>query len=515
MIIKRVAIKNFGRIHDRTMEFAPGMNVLYGENESGKTTTHTFVKSMLYGIQRQRGRAARKDAYTIYLPWENPAVYGGVLWFENGGKNFRLSRNFYKENPESELLCEDDGEILDIEQGDLDAVLGGISETVYENTVSIAQLKSTTGMELVREVQNYMASYQGAGDSSVDLGRTMQILKMTRKGFQVQADRRRKENEQEKEKIASNIEYLQSEMDELEEQNFQIESQEKTLRTGEEENGGRILEERIHALDKKRRMWHMAGILTGAAALAAAVLVCLILQKFSYFCLIPLLAGAAAVLAEVRVTRQAEAELEKRKRQKSRWSAKQEKLQWNREKLEETKKEKTTALSNLISEYQEAEEHVYLPLAEELEIESLNLAMKTIENLSRDIHRQVGGQLRRRTSGILSEITGGKYTDVLMDAELRMTVNTEGRTVSLDHLSRGTVEQIYFALRMAAGELLCGEEKLPVILDEVFGMYGEERLAAVLSWLAKEKRHVIICSLQQREMEILEKLGIPFRKVAL
>ena len=236
MIIKRVAIKNFGRIHDRTMEFAPGMNVLYGENESGKTTTHTFVKSMLYGIQRQRGRAARKDAYTIYLPWENPAVYGGVLWFENGGKNFRLSRNFYKENPESELLCEDDGEILDIEQGDLDAVLGGISETVYENTVSIAQLKSTTGMELVREVQNYMASYQGAGDSSVDLGRTMQILKMTRKGFQVQADRRRKENEQEKEKIASNIEYLQSEMDELEEQNFQIESQEKTLRTGEEEN---------------------------------------------------------------------------------------------------------------------------------------------------------------------------------------------------------------------------------------------------------------------------------------
>ena len=515
MIIKRVAIKNFGRIHDRTMEFAPGMNVLYGENESGKTTTHTFVKSMLYGIQRQRGRAARKDAYTIYLPWENPAVYGGVLWFENGGKNFRLSRNFYKENPESELLCEDDGEILDIEQGDLDAVLGGISETVYENTVSIAQLKSTTGMELVREVQNYMASYQGAGDSSVDLGRTMQILKMTRKGFQVQADRRRKENEQEKEKIASNIEYLQSEMDELEEQNFQIESQEKTLRTGEEENGGRILEERIHALDKKRRMWHMAGILTGADALAAAGLVCLILQKFSYFCLIPLLAGAAAVLAEVRVTRQAEAELEKRKRQKSRWSAKQEKLQWNREKLEETKKEKTTALSNLISEYQEAEEHVYLPLAEELEIESLNLAMKTIENLSRDIHRQVGGQLRRRTSGILSEITGGKYTDVLMDAELRMTVNTEGRTVSLDHLSRGTVEQIYFALRMAAGELLCGEEKLPVILDEVFGMYDEERLAAVLSWLAKEKRQVIICSCQQREMEILEKLGIPFRKVAL
>ena len=82
---------------------------------------------------------------------------------------------------------------MDVAAGDLDAVLGGISETVYENTVSIAQLKSTTGVELVREVQNYMASYQGAGDSSVDLGRTMQMLKMSRKGYQVQADKKKKE----------------------------------------------------------------------------------------------------------------------------------------------------------------------------------------------------------------------------------------------------------------------------------------------------------------------------------
>ena len=39
---------------------------------------------------------------------------------------------------------------------------------------------------------------------------------------------------------------------------------------------------------------------------------------------------------------------------------------------------------------------------------------------------------------------------------------------------------IYFALRMAAGELLCGQESFPVILDDVFGMYDEERLCACL-----------------------------------
>lgn len=515
MIIKRINIKNFGRIHDKTLDFSPGINVLYGENESGKTTVHTFVKSMLYGIQRQRGRAARKDAYTLYLPWDNPAVYGGALWFESGGKDFRISRNFYKENQSGEFLCESDGELLDIEAGDLEEVLGGISETVFENTVSVAQLKSTAGPELVREVQNYMASYQGAGDSSVDLGRTMQRLKMTRKGFQVQAERRHRENEQEKEKIASNMEYLRRELDDLKEKENGIRQQESALHTGDKDNSGLILEERIRALRSRQKIWTVVSLAALAAGVAAAVLIGLLMQGAVWYCLLPPAAGLAVFLAALPVRRSLAKETERRQRQKKRWQEKQEKLSWSREKLTEMEKEKQTALSNLRGAYQEAEEQAYLPLAEELEIEAVNLAMKTIEGLSGNIHRQVGTSLKRRTSRILSEITGGKYGDVLMDRDLHMTVNTEGRIVPLEQLSRGTAEQIYFSLRMAAGELLCGEEKFPVILDEVFGMYDEERLAAVLSWLSREKRQVIICTCRRREMEIMEKLGIPFTEAVL
>ena len=72
MIIRRLNIRNFGKIHDRTLEFSPGINVLYGENESGKTTVHTFIKSMLFGLSRMRGKAARNDVYSTYEPWENP-----------------------------------------------------------------------------------------------------------------------------------------------------------------------------------------------------------------------------------------------------------------------------------------------------------------------------------------------------------------------------------------------------------------------------------------------------------
>ena len=510
MIIKRITVKNFGRLRNRTMEFSPGINVLWGENESGKTTTHTFVKSMLYGIHRQRGRAAKKDAYSLYLPWENAADYGGVLWFENGGKNFRLTRNFYKENQMAELFCEDDGERMDVAAGDLDAVLGGISETVYENTVSIAQLKSTTGVELVREVQNYMASYQGAGDSSVDLGRTMQMLKMSRKGYQVQADKKKKETELEKEKLLSGMEYLKKELDNLDVKEKELAGQYEK----EEERGISALEESLSALSARKKQMEMLmlGALflgVGGALAVAGLLKSIFLAMFIGTA--GILAAAGCYVLRLRIAEK----LQNKERQKSRFAAKQEKLEWSRDSLKETRKEKETALANIMAEYQETEEHAYHPLAEEMEIEALNLAMTVIDKLSKDIHRQVGWKLRRRISQILGEITGGKYTEILIDADLHISVNTGERTVALENLSRGTVEQIYFSLRMAAGELLCGSEQLPVFLDEVFGMYDEERLTSVLKWLAKEKRQVIICSCRQREMEILEKNGISYNKIAL
>ena len=91
-----------------------------------------------------------------------------------------------------------------------------------------------------------------------------------------------------------------------------------------------------------------------------------------------------------------------------------------------------------------------------------------------------------------------------MDEALHMSVNTGERIVSIERLSRGTLEQIYFALRMAAAEML-QEEELPVILDETFAFYDDKRLQSVLKWLSQQERQVIILSCQRREMEFLRR----------
>ena len=281
-----------------------------------------------------------------------------------------------------------------------------------------------------------------------------------------------------------------------------------------EDDGEAILDERIDAIRGKKAV---TGIVTALVLLAgagggAALITAMDLLVPGILCIAAgILLSAAGFVHNIRLGE----ELERRTRLKEKWLSRQEKIKWNKENLGEALNEKETAFRNLQAEYKEYVENAYLPSLEGMEIQALNMAMDTIEALSGNIHDQVGIRLKKRTSQILSEITGGKYQEVLMDKNLHMTVNTSDRTVPLERLSRGTMEQIYFALRMAAGELLCGSEPFPVILDDVFGMYDEERLGAVLRWLYKEQKQIIISTCHKREMEILDKEGIPYNKLFL
>lgn len=514
MVIKRLAIRNFGKIHDTALELTPGINVLYGENESGKSTVHTFIKSMLYGMQRSRGRAAKKDMYAKYQPWENPGEFGGNIWLEKDEKVYRLSRSFAKENSTEELYCETDSELLDIEEGDLDDLLGGVSETVYENTVSVGQLKSVTGKDLVQELQNYMISYQGTGDASVDLGRAVQMLKMTRKGYAVQEERLNKAREAERARIRSNYAYIQQELEEAKGKKNSIEQKNAQGRTDTRAER-KAVEKQLSDLGNMNKAFKLGMFFTAVIAALLVILFTAAVPGLSFLGLLIFIAGVLGVIAEFFYSRKIEIQI-KECRKKLRILKKQdEKRNWDEERFSEILSEKQTALANLRTELKEFESQNEALTQAQIEVDALTLAMETMEDLTREFRSNVGLNLRKRTSEILSEITDGKYDKVLIDFDFRIQVSTEDRIVSLDSLSRGTMEQIYFALRMAAGELLCGNANFPVILDDVFGMYDEERLAAVLHWLEKEPRQVIISTCHKREMEILEKEGIAFHALSL
>ena len=126
-----------------------------------------------------------------------------------------------------------------------------------------------------------------------------------------------------------------------------------------------------------------------------------------------------------------------------------------------------------------------------------------------DVRKEFETRLNEVSSEILCAITDGKYDRIFIDENTNIYLLQGAQKISVGQVSSGTMEQIYFALRMAAAELMY-EEEFPVILDETFAYYDERRLENTLRWLAENKRQIILFTCQRRELEMLRKLGIPY-----
>mgnify|MGYP003205391100 CR=1 FL=1 len=51
MKITELILKNFGKFTNKQILLSDGINIIYGENESGKTTLHTFLKKIPAGAK--------------------------------------------------------------------------------------------------------------------------------------------------------------------------------------------------------------------------------------------------------------------------------------------------------------------------------------------------------------------------------------------------------------------------------------------------------------------------------
>ena len=94
MRILDLHISGFGKLRNRDFTFESGLNVVYGHNEAGKSTLHTFIRGMLFGIEKQRGRASKNDLYNKYEPWAGSGTYEGWMRVESQGEIFRIERRF-------------------------------------------------------------------------------------------------------------------------------------------------------------------------------------------------------------------------------------------------------------------------------------------------------------------------------------------------------------------------------------------------------------------------------------
>ncbi|MEG2305356.1 MAG: AAA family ATPase [Lachnospiraceae bacterium] len=521
MKIQELNIKNFGKFSNTSLFLQEGLNVIYGENESGKTTLHTFIKGMLFGMERGRGRASVNDTYSIYEPWVNPNYYAGNIRFECGGKSFRIDRNFDKYSKKASLVCEDDGEQLSLERGDLNILLEGMDIASYENTIAIGQLKVETNQSLAVELKNYATNYYTTGNSNMNLDGALQVLKGRKKENEKFFKENAKEKEEQKGHLEQEASYVWREINQFEQELKElkkeraegiarierIEQEEKQKQRGEQEKNLQMEVEQ-----KKKNKLNLVKLM-GIFLLLIPIYI-LVDSPWKYLCMcVVLLIGVMDWQNQRKknsLVMNVSASVDKPVNSlEDLLQNSLKKIEWKVEHLELEMKEKQVLYGNIQEQLEELEEESDVYKDEMQKKLAIQMAIDELLKLSGEIQKELSQDLNNKTSEILSFLTKGKYTQVLIDEELHMHLFTKEHRISIEQVSRGTIEQIYFALRMAASELLYKEE-YPVILDDTFVFYDDKRLEKVLRWLSEHKKQVLLFTCQRREIETLERLNIKF-----
>ena len=148
---------------------------------------------------------------------------------------------------------------------------------------------------------------------------------------------------------------------------------------------------------------------------------------------------------------------------------------------------------------------------------SIELVRSVLIKAYERMKKSVTPKFSQELSNTISKITNGKYTSIVPNDEQSLLVEVEnGSYEPVSKLSLGTIDQLYLSLRLSMVEEL-SEEKMPIILDEVFAYYDDGRLKNALLFLNEKcKGHqILIFSCTDREKELLEKLNIDFNYISL
>lgn len=196
MKLHRLHVNHFGKLKNTTLSFGEGIHVISGDNESGKSTLHAFLRAMFFGMERSRGRGARNDAFTRYQPW-NGGVYGGVLEIESEDNLYSIYRCFDKTAHPCRLADETHGRELDPTTDNFSTLLCGLTPSLYGNTVSVGQLKAGPDSDLADELRNHIVNLHTSGSANLDVAAAIEILTKEKKklsnSFSREADQEREE----------------------------------------------------------------------------------------------------------------------------------------------------------------------------------------------------------------------------------------------------------------------------------------------------------------------------------
>ena len=178
MKIDKIIIDGFGKLNNCSYTFSDGINLIYGKNESGKSTICEFLLAMFYGLPNSKSKATDDLATRIkYKSWDSD-LFGGTLYFtDDNGRKLAIERSFKATKRGDKAILRDANtweELGDAE--DIGKVYFGLTrdaflKTLYVKSFGADSIKSDDG-----EIMSRLSNLETSGDEDISYSKIINNL---------------------------------------------------------------------------------------------------------------------------------------------------------------------------------------------------------------------------------------------------------------------------------------------------------------------------------------------------
>lgn len=531
MKIDTIKINGFGKIKDKEIELKDGINIIYGENESGKSTILKFIESMLYGLSKNKNGKNRSD-FDRYQPWDDLAFSGKMKYTLQNGEEYEVFREFKKKNP---VIYNGFNEDIS-KQFKVDKSTGisffeeqvSVDRISFCNTAMIGQqevkLEKADTNAMIQKISNLVTT----GDDTISFQKSMEKLnKMQNEMVGTQRTKQKPIN-----MVESNIKQLLESKKELslyqknaensakdcERINKEIEAL-HTQKENLKQTKQSVNENKIQNIEQKfkRRIGiflFLFLIMTAALLFAtlktiAVAMIPVVLAVVDAFVMIKMKANFQGKNENLD-SNQIEKELEKIESKINDLKLQNHILESEKSNLDE-KLEKLAKIEEDLEEQKEIENELI-----SLDT-SFNLAKECLEEAYEEMKHNITPKFEQKLCEIIAEITENKYENIFIHDETGLNIEVEnGAYMPVENLSIGTIDEMYLSLRLSLLSEI-SKENLPIFLDESFAYFDNQRLRNMLCYLQdKNYNHqIIIFTCSNREEIALNELKIEYHRIDL
>lgn len=611
MKIENIKINSFGTLKNKEINLDKNVNIIYGKNESGKSTLLTYIKTAFYGISKNKNGKQISD-FDKYKPWSGEEFSGKIKYILDDESKYEIFRDFNKKNAK---IYNDNLEDI-TKQFNMDKKEGsqffleqvGLDENMFTSTIMSGQQEVKLNEQQQNVLIQKIANIAGTGDSNLSYnkakeklnkkqleevgtertqGKPINILKSKIKYIsemleklnlykqeKITIEQKKKDLEnkiqgqEQRRELIKKISEL-SEKIRIESEKVNYKNKIKEEKQDEIENLKREKEEITNISRNKKNKNEWYWIINAIMIVLMAISIIALKNKYITYTILTVLTCTLVLEYIIKINKiKRNKDLQKNKidllntkidflqKQKNdiEQDIKREKDNLEKEKEEiknkynielydiENSKNDLEEITSRINEEKiklntlEVEEKSIVNKLEDLikleeefatihehlkEIEQknyeINLAKDFLEKAYEKMKKNITPKFTFNLSENIKNITNGKYTNINVNDENGLIVEIQnGEYIPAERLSIGTIDQLYLSLRISMIEEI-SKEKMPIILDEAFAYFDDERLENILKYLTqKYKQHqLIIFTCTNREKNILDKLNCIYNSVEL